>query len=143
MAAEAMLAPNFALEEARCHNGVHVPPELIPVAKDVANTILQPLRDEWGGPLIVISWYRTPDYNRMVGGADLSTHVSAGGVDIRPTEIAKVGELHELALKMHREGRIRLGGLGVYPKWIHVDNRRRGALRQWGGSWFGSEPGSP
>lgn len=43
---------------------------------------LQALRDQLGVPLIVHSAYRSPDYNRKVGGAKRSMHLHGAAFDI-------------------------------------------------------------
>ena len=36
--------------------------------------VLDPIREDWGGPIIVSSGYRCPDLNAKVGGAKTSGH---------------------------------------------------------------------
>lgn len=38
------------------------------------NTVLDPIREDWGGPIIVSSGYRCPELNAKVGGAKTSGH---------------------------------------------------------------------
>lgn len=45
---------------------------------------LDKIREEWGGPLLVTSWYRPPKINREVGGAKNSQHLNGGAADIKP-----------------------------------------------------------
>ena len=46
--------------------------------------LLDPLREEWGSPIIVNSGYRCPVLNKAVGGSKTSTHMSGWSADIRP-----------------------------------------------------------
>lgn len=138
------ITANFDSDSFACHDGTPVPPEFMPNLTDLVLYVLQPLRDVWGGPLIEISGYRTPDWNRRVRGAASSTHLDASGADVRPVRLRDVAQLHTLVLARYEQGRLsRLGGLGLYPGWIHVDTRKAadGHLRRWGGSGMGSEPG--
>lgn len=45
--------------------------------------ILDPLREAYGGPIIVTSGYRCPALNKAVGGAKNSQHMTGQAVDIR------------------------------------------------------------
>ena len=53
--------------------------------------LLDPLREEWGSPIIVNSGYRCPILNKAVDGAKTSSHMSGWSADIRP----KNGEMKE------------------------------------------------
>jgi len=50
--------------------------------------------------------------------------------------------VYAAVLRLDKEGKIRVGGCGVYPGWTHLDVRPRaeGArLALWKGACFGSE----
>jgi len=50
----------------------------------LATTILQPIRDFHGKPLLITSGYRTPEHNKKIGGSPTSEHTwqgYAGAVD--------------------------------------------------------------
>lgn len=136
------ITPNFAAEEFFCHSGEEVPSHLMPNLERLVLGVLQPLRDRLGR-LVVISGYRTPAYNRAVGGAPLSAHVTAEGADVRPARWEDIDILHAVALEMHQRGELpALGGLGEYPgRWCHLDVRKAkdGHLRRWRGRGVGSE----
>jgi uncharacterized protein YcbK (DUF882 family) len=48
-------------------------------------------------------------------------------------------EVHRVALELYRAGRLAIGGLGVYPTWVHVDVRPVARLAQWTGAGVGAE----
>jgi uncharacterized protein YcbK (DUF882 family) len=138
------LAANFHLDEFDCHDGTAVPGSVLPAVMRLAADVLQPIRDVWTGPLLIVSGYRTPAWNLRVGGVQRSTHLTGEGCDIRPVHLADVPRLHDLILAMHGRKEIpALGGLGEYPRWVHVDTRKHpsGRLRRWHGRAIGSEPG--
>ena len=148
MSEYALRSEHFVVQEFDCHSGVEYPVEWIGDRLQVLVDTLEVIRHYWGGPLVVICGYRTADYNarlaaRSSGVARNSQHVQGRAADVRPSQpsTARVMELHYLVLKLHGEGKLpRLGGLGVYPRWIHVDVRAgSGHLARWTGSGVGSE----
>lgn len=121
------LSPNFTLEEFNCHDGTAVPAYLMPNLRElVAN--LQILRDELGEPIHVNSGYRTPSYNKKVGGKPASQHLLARAADITvksktPRQLAAVIE------RLIKAGIMKQGGLGIYPGFVHYDVR--GTKARW------------
>lgn len=49
---------------------------------ELVGTILQPLRQAWGSPLVVSSGYRCPALNKAVGGVTNSAHLTGYAADI-------------------------------------------------------------
>ena len=83
------LSPNFTLDEltvsqtaARLGLSNVPPPAVVGELRRLAETILQPLRNHLGRPVVVSSGYRSPDVNRAVGGALASAHMSGRAADI-------------------------------------------------------------
>lgn len=62
----------------------------IPRSADVCNNILtlakelDKIREAWGSPIIVTSWYRPYSVNKSVGGSRYSQHLTGRAVDIYP-----------------------------------------------------------
>lgn len=135
------LSPYFDSLEFSCHDGTDVPDDLMPnLGKLIA--VLDPIRVKWGAPISIISGYRTLEYNKRIGGAGQSTHMTALGADIRPTRGFNVQELHDFILNLWNAGELPgLGGLGEYRTWVHVDVKKApdGHLRRWRGKGVGSE----
>lgn len=52
----------------------------------LVDTILDPLREAWGKPIIITSGYRCPQVNKAVGGAKNSQHLTGCAADIRTTK---------------------------------------------------------
>ena len=122
------LTKNFNSEEFDCKDGTKVPEKYLLNVKEVANN-LQALRDYLKVPVSVTgSGYRTPTHNKKVGGAKASQHLTASGADINaegyePKQLAEVIEL--LILK----GKMKQGGIGIYPNFVHYDIR--GTKARW------------
>lgn len=93
---------------------------------------LETLRDELGGaPIIVISGYRSPEYNRRIGGATRSQHMNACAADIKVPGV-EPAEVHATIDRLIREGRMEQGGLGLYRTFVHYD------VRGYRARWYGA-----
>lgn len=119
------LTTNFSLSEFRCKDGTDVPEELMPNVKKLANE-LQKLRDLLGLPIKINSGYRTPSYNRKIGGAKNSFHVQAKAADIVVADI-EPKKLHAMIEKWIEQGKLNFKGVGLYNTFVHVDVRDRKA----------------
>lgn len=141
------ISDHFTWAEAACHSGAEVPLEYQPNARRLAINVLEPLRARFGGPIIPVSWYRTPYYNKAIGGAEKSQHMFALAADIRPADLADLARLRAMVETMIHQGELpALGGFGVYTGWLHLDARQRpadnpGHIARWFGKGVGSEAG--
>lgn len=68
------ISPHFVVEEFDCRNGTRVPTAAHEALKLWARVWGEPMRERFG-PIHVTSGFRTPAYNRSVGGAPESFHV--------------------------------------------------------------------
>ncbi len=121
------LTPHFLLSELRCHDGSEVP------EKYVANALAICQRAEVlravVGPLIVVSGYRTPSYNKRIGGAARSQHMTASALDLVSREVTAAALRGEYLLLI-KQGEVPDGGVGTYPNFLHIDI---GKPRRWVG----------
>lgn len=150
---------HFTLEELRCKSGEDIPPELLPNTDRLVRGVLDPVRERYGLRLNTNCGYRSPAYNaklyaqseaearaagRVHGGvAKDSAHILAAAWDGHPDDIKMLPTLYNLVLAMYRAGDLpELGGIGLYPGWIHLDVRKApdGHLRKWLGTGVASEP---
>lgn len=107
------LSENFKVKEFACKDGsdvVFISPELV--------TILQKVRKHFGRAVHINSGYRTPTYNKKVGGATHSQHLYGMACDIhlnlvKPKDVAAYVE----TLLPNK------GGIGIYKNFVHVDVR--------------------
>lgn len=95
-------------------------------------------------PIQVTSAYRTAAHNRKVGGSRNSYHVQGMALDLKPTQMDFQAFVDRVFLYAHQSrGRVslqqelvngvwrpvtpasplRVGGLGIYKTWVHVDLR--------------------
>ena len=75
-----------------------------------------------GGPVIVLSAFRTPYHNAKVGGAPRSMHLFGLAADIQT-----VNKDRNLILELAKS--LKFTGFGYYRTFLHVDLGRK---REWG-----------
>lgn len=124
------LTDNFKLSEFKCKDGTQVPEDLKENVQNLANN-LQVLRDHIGKPIRVISGYRSPKYNRRIGGAKKSQHMFAKAADIKVKGMHP-DEVREVILDLIKSGKMAKGGVGRYTTFVHYDTRG------WNARWSGS-----
>lgn len=115
------LSKSFRVREFRCKDGSDV------IFVDTALVeLLQQIRDHFGAAVTINSAYRTPQYNRKVGGEQYSQHQYGTAADIvvkgvKPSDVAAYAEQ---LMPNH-------GGVGRYATFTHVDVRD--AKSRWNG----------
>jgi hypothetical protein len=86
---------------------------------------LQILRNHYGKPFVVTSFFRTPSYNVMVKGASQSQHLTANAADIRLIRGITHATMQKDALDYTK-----FLGFGVARTFMHFDLRKKFA------KWF-------
>lgn len=132
---------HFDSDEFRCHDGTAYPvawrtSRLLPLCE-----VLEEIRAEVGCPIRILSGYRSPAWNARVKGAEKSQHVEGRAVDIVADGVS-VARLHAVAMRLAKQPGSKIGGVGLYKSWIHVDVRPRkadGTIATWEGGGVGSE----
>lgn len=125
---------HFSSEEFDCKNGTPYPAKHIAGRLTPLCLVLEAIRTAAGGKSVsIVSGYRPEDYNRSIGGARKSRHVQGDAADIKIAGMS-VRATHDLALRLHQEGKIVIGGLGSYPSFTHIDIRPGPRLVRWMGS---------
>lgn len=96
--------------------------------------VLEVIRKEISCPIKIVSGYRSEAYNKKIGGARHSQHVQGRAADIQSAALG-AGALHDMVLYCYKTGKLPfLGGLGLYPTFVHVDVRPTTRLARWTGS---------
>jgi len=121
------LTTSFHIREFKCRDGTEVPEKYFSNVVELASN-LQNLRDFLGEPIHINSAYRTPTYNKKVGGKPASKHLKAQAGDLTvksktPKQLAAVIE------KLISQGKMKQGGIGIYPGFTHYDTR--GTKARW------------
>ena len=122
--------------ELACRDGTPFPEEWkVSRALELAElaAAFERVRYLWGGPLLVSSGYRSPEWNRRIGGARRSQHVEGRALDLSPPRNSPQGNLVRLrgiVLEAREQGYLQ--GVGIYNGFVHIDIRARRA------TWYGS-----
>ena len=113
----AMVSKWFSEKEFRCTKSgiLFVDPDFI--------AMLDALREEMGEAVRVTSGCRSVEHNNKVGGSTKSYHITTPLSPCRAADIAVPNghyryRLIDFAIKLG------FGGIGVYEKHVHVDNRQ-------------------
>lgn len=96
----------------------HLWPNIVPTVR-----VLQELRDRLGKPIILHSVYRSPAYNRAIGGASQSVHMSFGAADFHVVDPNSGPADWAATLRAMRAAGVFKGGIGAYDTFVHVDTR--------------------
>ena len=122
-------AGEFESYFARERNGVKNSPPPKRLWKNIvpAVRIVDELRASFGKPCRILSSYRSPEYNKSVGGAPLSQHKEFTALDIIIDGISPQ-RVYDRLIEWRRAGKF-TGGLGLYPTsgFVHIDTRGNNA----------------
>lgn len=123
----AKITTNFRLEEFNSKCGRPIPNNVLPNIIELAKN-LQVLRNAVNKSISITSGYRSPEHNAKVKGAKDSQHVKGTAADIKvagmtPKEVALVID------GLIEKGKMKQGGIGIYPSWVHYDIR--GTKARW------------
>jgi uncharacterized protein YcbK (DUF882 family) len=93
--------------------------------------IVDELRDSFGRSCTILSSYRSPDYNKAVGGVGLSQHMEFRALDIAIDGVSPK-HVYDRLIEWRKAGKFK-GGLGIYPTsgFVHIDTR--GSNATWRG----------
>jgi len=112
------ISKHFNLSEFQCHDetqAVKVVPELVDKLEILRGMVSEHLGKDTA--LLINSGYRTPAYNKKIGGAEKSQHMEGTAADIRlPSEI----DADLMASFAEKAG---FDGIGKYDSFVHVDVR--------------------
>jgi uncharacterized protein YcbK (DUF882 family) len=120
------LTNNFSLEEFECKCGCVMPEFVKKNVQELAEN-LQVIRDAYGR-IDLTNSYRCKDHNADVGGSVNSQHLKGKAADIKskafsPSEIATIVD------DLMKSEKFKLGGIGIYNTFTHVDIR--GTRARW------------
>jgi hypothetical protein len=126
----ALVTPNLTVGEIVQWDKRRIPPAGSSVRGRLVRTAqeFQRMRDAWGRPLGVTSWYRPEPINQQVGGVPGSRHVGGEAFDVYPTD--KPLEAFYQWIRPRWTGGL---GDGRGRGFIHLDTRNGGGFVPGGG----------
>jgi uncharacterized protein YcbK (DUF882 family) len=119
------LTKNFTQKEFNSKDGSTMPNEVLENIKKLTQQ-LQIIRDYTGKSITINSGYRSPEHNRSIGGVSNSQHVKGKAADI-VIDGMKPADTYALIEYLNDKGVIKIGGLGHYNTFTHVDIRENKA----------------
>lgn len=95
--------------------------------RQLAEDILQPIRDAWNSPIVVTSGYRSEAVNKAVGGVKTSQHRLGEAADIKVGGKERNKKLFNFIYKLISKGDIKVGQLidEYNYQWIHISLPRK------------------
>jgi len=134
MATRHRLSPHFVIEEFDCRDGTKCEERDHIGLEYLCRTYLEPLRAKFG-IVHVNSGYRTASYNAKIGGASKSFHIYDIHSNDQAADITCQNgtprQWHATAAFIRNQKRGGRGGLGLYPRFVHID------LREYSANWKG------
>lgn len=107
---------------AKCQNKLNtIPPQNLWGNIVLTAHLVDCVRDFYGLPVSVHSTYRSPAYNKKIGGEKFSLHMAFRAIDFSVSGVDP-SDVFGLLSKWRRAG-LWKGGLGQYPSFVHVDTR--------------------
>lgn len=106
-----------------CH-GLNMPPprelwlNIVPTVR-----ILDQLRDRLGAPIRITNAYRSPGYNKCIGGAKESQHTAFRALDFYAEGGSRPVDWANMLRSMRDTEKLFRGGVGLYSSFVHLDTR--------------------
>lgn len=101
--------------------------------KRLAENVFEPLRDHFGKPIRVNSFFRSKELNRAVGGSSTSQHVKGEAIDISGIGISNKDLFNYIKQNLDFDRLIWEFGNDSEPQWVHVsykaDKNRKSVLK--------------
>jgi uncharacterized protein YcbK (DUF882 family) len=123
-------SPNLSWNELKCQDGTEYPHMFRTDTTRLINLVesFEALRAKLG-PLVVLSAYRSREYNKKIAGAQRSQHVEGRALDIKTPKGMKPRELFDTLVNLANVTPIR--GIGLYRWGCHFDVRPQTNLSLW------------
>ena len=98
-----------------------IPPRPVLSEIEKAAIACQKIRKILQKPMIITSWWRPEEYNKLIGGASRSWHVTGGAVDFRCPNL-KADRIREILVPHLEDLNIRMENLPG-ANWVHIDTK--------------------
>ena len=130
-------SPHLTWTELSCHDEIRTPYPLdwrASRAPSLARAFERVRAAAGGHPLKVLSAYRTPEWNKLIGGAEHSQHCQGRALDLAAPDTMSVRTFYSLIIALAPDTDIRY--VEGYPEqgFVHLDVRPSAVLKQkWNG----------
>lgn len=125
------ITPHFSLDEFHCKDGTQYPKKWIRSYLKPLCSELEIIREFFGNkPIKITSGYRTPIYNRKVGGVRNSQHILGKAADIKIKGIP-ARRVAKGIRQLINNKKLKIKGLGSYASFTHIDLRETAKLVYW------------
>ena len=94
----------------------------------LVDKVLDPLREKVGA-IRINSGYRTPEYNRKIGGSSTSQHTKGEAVDIFPLK-KDIDDVFALIIREFKFDQLILEKNNAGARWIHISYKAEGNRQQ-------------
>ena len=121
------LTENFNLNEFQCKCGCEMPYNVEKNIIELADN-LQILRDHLNKPINPTNGFRCATHNKSVGGVKNSQHILGKAADIKVKGVSP-NEIADAIEHLMESGKFKMGGVGRYNTFTHVDIR--GSKARW------------
>ena len=122
------LTCNFSMSEFECNCGCKMPEDVKSNIIELADN-LQVLRDFLNMPIKITNAYRCESKNKSVNGVKNSQHLLGKAADIQISNLSPKKVAEAISFLMENNS-FKMGGLGLYNTFTHVDIR--GKMARWG-----------
>jgi len=92
--------------------------------KVIAQTVFEPLREHFGEPIYISSFYRSPQLNKAIGGSKKSQHCKGEAIDIDDvySKATNADFFNYIKDRLDFDQLIWEFGDDDQPDWVHVSN---------------------
>ena len=122
------LTCNFSMSEFECNCGCKMPEDVKPNIIELADN-LQVLRDFLNMPIKITNAFRCESKNKSVNGVKNSQHLFGKAADLQVFQLSP-NEVADAVSELMEKNLFKMGGLGRYNSFTHVDIR--GTKARWG-----------
>jgi len=98
-------------------------PDQLENMKHVAENVFQPLREHFGCPIYISSFFRSEELNRAIGGSSSSTHMKGEAIDLDADVYGRISNgviFNYIKENLEFDQLIWEFGDGKNPDWVHV-----------------------
>ncbi len=125
---------HLSWKELACKDGTEYPLQWRDNRAIALAGLFEHIREQCGNfPITVHSAYRTPSYNKRVGGVARSQHLYGRALDLSHSRLSNRA-FYKILRIIAEEGLTMLRGLGKYDTFCHIDIRPTESLASWNNS---------